>query len=482
MQILKSIIKSNNIPQNALVILTALITVMFILAMKPLHSIAAIVGILFLVISIFKPWIGVLIIVIILSSIIFENSLPILPVVGGSLHITDILLLALLFIIPFKLTINKNFKFNSTPLDIPLVLFYLAALLSTYFSITHFHTDFTPVIRMFRNVTYYLLFFAITNFVKNKKNIEFVIKGLIGIAALVGMAMIIQAIVGESIPLMPGRVEVAETFGQAYKATRILPPGQTLIFSMFTTLICVITFMHKPLLRSIYFYISLVVGAGLILTYNRNYWVAILFALSIFALLISGKSRRKLTARVAAIIIVAVILFYTFLGIGGRSREIIVSFSDRFTSLFAGRRLFHSASLNWRSKENRYAVEHIKERPIFGIGLGSKYRPGGTWRDDEGTYIHNGYLWILMKTGLIGFLPFMWFYISFLIRGFQNWRQINDAFLKAAFLGFTLSGTGILLAAIVNPLFMEWFAIVIIAVMVGLNESIIRISKMTYSQ
>ena len=44
-------------------------------------------------------------------------------------------------------------------------------------------------------------------------------------------------------------------------------------------------------------------------------------------------------------------------------------------------------------------------------------------------------------------------------------------------LGFTLSGLGILLANIVNPMFIQWFSIVVIATMIGLTEAIIRINE-----
>jgi len=49
--------------------------------------------------------------------------------------------------------------------------------------------------------------------------------------------------------------------------------------------------------------------------------------------------------------------------------------------------------------------------------------------------------------------------------------------LKSVVVGFMLSGVGILLAAIVIPVFMQWFAIVVIATMIGLTEAIIRINE-----
>jgi len=140
--------------------------------------------------------------------------------------------------------------------------------------------------------------------------------------------------------------------------------------------------------------------------------------------------------------------------------------------------MFRSATLEWRRIENEYAFMQIRKYPLFGIGLANDYRPHIFGMGDWATrYIHNGYLWIILKMGLIGFLPFLWFYLRFLLRGFSSWKKIEDAILRSAVTGFMLSGIGILLVVIVNPMFMEWKAIVMIATMIGLTEAIIRINE-----
>jgi len=201
-----------------------------IVELPPFLIIAAVGGIFLVAVSIFKPAIGVLALIAMISSIIFEDALPMIRVPGGSLHATDVLLLILLCIIPLKIASDKNYTFVKTPLDKPLLLFCLMALISAWVALVYFKVDFNAVMRRFRHITYYLTFFLVTNLVREKKEIKFVIKGLFAIATIVGMAMIVQAVVGESFQLMPGRVEAAETFGKFYGATRILPPGQTRLY------------------------------------------------------------------------------------------------------------------------------------------------------------------------------------------------------------------------------------------------------------
>jgi len=466
------------VSQYVICIFLGIILATFFLFTLPTFVLAITGGILLFIFSVYKPEIGILVIIIIISSVVYEAALPLIPIPIGSFHITDVLLLVLLGMIPFKLFTDRNFRLFSTPLDKPLLLFYLAVLISACNSIIFSKLDFNIVMRHFRLINYYLIYFVITNLIREKRQIKFIIKGLFVIATLVGIFMIIQTIVGESFQLMPGRLEQAETLGQIYKAVRLIPPGTILIFVVFLTTVCAITFANKPLLKSSYFYILLVVGTGILFTYWRSYWISIIFSLSICMIMISKRGKKRLLAWFVITVILMSVLSFTFISIGGRPRENLASISDRFTSLFTGERILYSDTLEWRKIEYEYALRNIVKYPLFGIGLAKNYRPYVFGAEDwYYWYIHNGFLWIILKIGLIGFLPFIWFYIRFLIRGFSNWKIIEDVVLKSAVTGFLLSGVGILLIAIIEPLFMQWYAIVMIATMFGLTEAIIRINN-----
>jgi hypothetical protein len=290
--------------------------------------------------------------------------------------------------------------------------------------------------------------------------------------------MIIQALVGEEFKLMPGRVEALRTLEKEYSATRLLPPGQDWIYVAFITAICVIIFANKPIIKSYYFYIMIILGFGLLLTYNRNYWVAILFSLSIFLLLIPRRKKIFFLSSFSPLALVTLVLIVssTFFVFGSKPKDFIVSVSDRAISLFAGQKIFPSGSLEWRKAENKYAIEQIISHPILGIGLGNNYRPENIWQGGAASYIHNGYLWIMLNMGFTGLLIYFWFYVRFLINGLLYLKKIKDDFLKSSIFGFMLSGIGILLASFVNPMFMKWYSIVVIATITGLTETIIKIN------
>lgn len=453
---------------------------LFFFITSPLFTLAVLVGGFIFFISIYKPEVGILIVVIILSSFVFERSLPLIPIPFGSFHVTDVILLSLLIVIPFKLFLDRSFRLVPTPLDAPLYLFYTAAIISVFRAVMFFGVDFNVVIRIFRIITYYLIFFVITNLLREKRQIKFVINGLFVVANIVGLSMIIQAIVGRSIRLLPGGLHAVGLF-----ASRIIPPGTTLIYIAFITAVCTIVFINRPILKSIHFYILPVIGTGILLTYFRSYWVAIIFSLSIFMVLISKRSKKRYIACLLIAVILMSIFSFTLLSIGGRPKEQLISIFDRFTSLFTGKKIFHMETLNWRWIENKFALRQIVKHPLLGIGLGNDFRARTSYRAGaldpvvqySSWWLHNAYLWILMKMGLIGFLTFLWFYIRFLMRGFSNWKKIKDVTLKSAVTGFMLSGVGIMLIVSIEPLFMMWDSIIVIATIIGLTEAIIKINK-----
>jgi O-antigen ligase len=437
-------------------------------------------GIFVLAIILRRPELGILIIVVLTSSIVFEESLPLVPIGVGSLHISDVLLLFMLGTLGYRYFTDKSFTFVKSPVNTPLLLFVAASLLSATISVTHYGADFNDIARLFRFISYYLLFFLITNLITEKGQVRFLIKALFAIAAVVAATMVLQAIIGDSIQLMPGRIESAATFSNEFETLRILPPGQTLVFVTFITSICALVFVQdKPVLFSGSFCLVLLLGMGIILTFNRSYWVAGILAVMILLMMTATENKIRLVALLTVVLISAGSILAMFGGTEGKLGATVDAVSERFSSLFAGSELEKSGPVRDRRIENEYAVEQIKRHPLLGIGLGNDYRPQIYGPDDKlNYYVHNAYLWLLTDLGIVGFLFYFWFYLRFLISTARNWKRISDNFLKSVVAGFMISAIVILLMALVIPLFMEWFSIVVIAVMMGLTETIIRNCEM----
>jgi len=88
--------------------------------------------------------------------------------------------------------------------------------------------------------------------------------------------------------------------------------------------------------------------------------------------------------------------------------------------------------------------------------------------------MHNVYLWVWVMMGFIGFIPFAWLYASFLRRGFTRWPKIGDPKLRAVVLGFTLAILGQAISNLVSPNFIQSWALIVFAIILGINELIFR--------
>jgi O-antigen ligase len=114
--------------------------------------------------------------------------------------------------------------------------------------------------------------------------------------------------------------------------------------------------------------------------------------------------------------------------------------------------------------------------------MGAAYRPVDLridWRDAAGfheltRHIHNGHLWILLQSGLLGYLSFVWLSLLFLVRGFRNWRRVSDHKMRGVLLGFTLVYLVVVIAAGANSSFMQWGWTPVFGILLGVNEIILR--------
>jgi hypothetical protein len=161
-----------------------------------------------------------------------------------------------------------------------------------------------------------------------------------------------------------------------------------------------------------------------------------------------------------------------------QATKLIEAFFTRLATLGSDKTLRES-SLQWRYIENRYAIPHITPPSLIGLGLGTRYRPFDPRLDgeegwDARRYVHNAHLWILLKTGLLGYICLMWLSLAFLRRGIRYWRLIPDSQMRGCVLGFTLTYLGVLIGAVVNPMLMQWFWTPVIGIMMGVNEVVLK--------
>ncbi len=448
---------------------------------SPVWTFIALASLLFGFATLKRPEVALLGILVATSSIIFENKLPLISIGIGSLHIPDFLLLGSLGLVAVRRLVKSDFKIVRTPLDLPLLIFYGAALSSSLIAVFQSSVEVEAARRGIRVVSYYLTFFIVTNLLRERRQLDLLLNCFFLLGTIIATVMFAQYLLGPSMPLLPGRVEPLRTQDVSYEeVTRILPPGLSIVLVSFATIFSILVLESIRPLGSIKFIQWGLLGMAVLISFLRSYWAALIGVFFLLALIVRGRDRQRLVGWGLVAFLLSVILLLPAIAEPNSAvgRLVGASFS-RLSTLWNAETL-NEGSLQWRYVENEYALRQITAHPLLGLGLGALYRPfdpridyaGMAW--DARGYLHNGHLWIMLDTGLLGYLALMWLSLAFLSRGFRHWRTIANYRMRGVVLGFTLIYLAILVAAVFNSTFMRWPWTPVIGIMMGVNEVIIR--------
>ena len=140
--------------------------------------------------------------------------------------------------------------------------------------------------------------------------------------------------------------------------------------------------------------------SGLILTQSRGYWLAFLFAAGCMFLIVPSAQKQRILLIIgigsAALLGLAVLLF------GDVVLVVFFGLTERLASLKTA--VTTDISLVNRFKESAAAWQHIKVNPILGYGMGVPYVFYDIVHEstDVDAFVHNGYLSIWYKFGIVG--------------------------------------------------------------------------------
>jgi hypothetical protein len=449
-----------------------------VLELPPLILLAGLSGIVFVVVVVKWPEIALLGILFVSSTIIDMNALPSISIGIGHLISYDFILIIPLAVVLVRALAEPRFKLFHTPVTLPMVGFYGIAILSTLMAIYQKSVSFNQSLSEIRDINGYLTFFMVTYLIRDERHLQRLVNGILLLSILVAIAMIVQYVVGSSIVILPGRVEDLGSEG----ITRVLPPGQSLVMIGFITTIILIIVDKKKTFTLSRLFQAFVLGFAVVITFNRNFWAAIGMALLLMACLIPIPNKVKLIKFFSIALLIVIIIVPVFLSLDSRLSNLVDSVTSRFMTMFNPNTL-NESSLKYREVENSYVFPQIASHPFLGLGLGTIYRPWDRRIDpplssftyEKRAYIHNGHLWVILKTGLVGYFFLMWSILLFLKRSFQKWQQISNPFLRTVVLSFAVSVVGLLASAVVNPIFQDPYWAPIIGIMLATNEVIFRI-------
>lgn len=444
-----------------------------LLILGPLPTIGILLVPILLVILFKAPELLLLAMLVYTSGLTPSQFNPYINLGVGHFQISDLILISMLGVAGFRIVTERSFQFRKTPLDWAIILYCLAVFWGIYTSVTQYGTTFSDTTYEARIMLTYSVFFAVTQLLRKPDQIKRLVIGIFIIGMIVSVLLILQVLTGFNLSFVPS------SYFRVDNLTRAYHPG---FYAVFITMMMLVSLIaaRKMELRTLSLWLAVVMlGLSITISLGRNIVFSTLIAIGTLVILLRQAERRRLILSIFAIVFIAALLF-GILGALNPSSALLA-----YPSALMGR-LFHlvetdplspNETLLWRVEETGYAWDQIEEHPFFGIGLFTPYRPPFFEGDTLQAYIHNGYLWVWLKTGLIGLLSFLFLIFGFVLHGFLNWKKVQDPFLRSITLGASLIIFAMAFSNFVAPILIESFNLAFFAVTIGIGESILAMKS-----
>jgi O-antigen ligase len=224
---------------------------------------------------------------------------------------------------------------------------------------------------------------------------------------------------------------------------------------------------------------------ALLLAQTRSAWIGAIVGLVALAVMLRCFSRRDrslLGGRHQMIVPLAVVL-----GAGGLfllSSRSVWTVQSRASTLAAGA---HNPTFAWRIDMWQSAWELIRERPLFGWGIGTypleqaRTAAGRVPRDliqltgpTLAEEAHNEYLQLAAEMGLLGLGLYLWMLVSFFAYGVRELRRREDGFRKLVLMGCVAGVAAQAVDALSNPAWRFADVSFLLWLMMGLGIAAVR--------
>lgn len=204
---------------------------------------------------------------------------------------------------------------------------------------------------------------------------------------------------------------------------------------------------------------------GVLLTQFRAYYVVLLLAIGLVALLVEPSLRRRVLKLYGILLLLLCLILVTVLG--PQLLAVAVGLIDRFMSI--GQAGTNDLSILSRILETQVVLDFIWQSPIVGHGLGFEYGffdPSYryTWVK---SYTHNTYLSILLELGLVGLVLLLWGWLGSIVRGLGLIRRAQDAKTRLLAVLIVATLAPLLLSALTSASFSTMDVFVLHAVLWG---------------
>jgi O-antigen ligase len=362
----------------------------------------------------------------------------------------------------------------STVLTPTVLLFCLAMFVASMAGMVYNNVYLRAMVQEARPYSFYLMFFVVLLGIRGRRELNILMYSLYGMAIAVAVLMYVQFVVGDRATMFIGSSIRIESFGTF--AGRILPPGQNLIWMItpfvLVRLVRLQGWKHHWVAASL-----LVLMGGLMLTFTRSVWMGLILAMGIMAFLGRGTVRRSILRTFGVMGGFAVMLLLVLSLVSTSEDNYVAPYINRFLSVFKLESYSEGSSGGARLMEIEEAWPRIQENPWLGVGVGGVYRWEQAWDQRDQlhfqrgvTYMHNNYVLVLTKAGIIGLVTLLVMLVSFLVRARRIAARLpreDDRLLVTACIG---SVAAVMLASLMQPSLWHPASVPLIGTIFGIVE------------
>lgn len=361
----------------------------------------------------------------------------------------------------------------TTPMTIAVLSFLLVILVTAVSGVVFSDVHVPYMVEQARPFSFYLMFFVTLLCVRSDKSLRGMLLVIAAMSLIVGVGMALQFFTGDRVRIFIGDFRL-ESFGRF--AGRVLPPGQALVWLAIPMLVSVAAVVHRSLRAWLVVALS-ASTIGLLLTFTRAMWVGTLAGIVLMMIVGTGVERSGLR-RITLAFVAAITVILLGLGtLSTDSEDYMGAYIGRFTSLFYGDTYADASTFGARVHEIGAAWEQIVKHPWFGIGIGNYYTFDLQW--DQATfshvwrgvsYIHNVYVNILCKAGILGLATLLSMCFTFIARGIRIHRQLSNPVDAAIALGAVGTTISCMVGSLMQPSLAAEGPVTLIGIAWGVTE------------
>jgi len=422
-----------------------------------------------------------------------------IPLPLGGLYPNDVALLGLLALLAVRALVTGGLRVDWWPVNRALLVFLGLVLASLVYATRFREVELRQALNELRPLAYYSLSILTVMAITRRRQRIALVVGLFVLADVIGAALFLQQFAGAGSFLLPGMAdwqvdavgatgitgEPSGTPGQGFGFVRVVPPAHLLLFIL--SVLGFVWASASGLRRSIRVLCAaqfVFLNAAMLLTYTRAQWIASVISLAIVVVLLPRAVRARLMGY-GLVGVATALLGVGLVGAGIQPPIEVPAFGaiiSRATSTLSPDQTFNSSSLQWRGFEIEAALQSLVNAPQ-GVGLGNAYRPVTTFGGEAAGYqgaeplnrfVHNSYLYIAVKVGVLGLAAFLWFCLAFVTNGWRVFRRLADGPDRWLMLAMLAAFVGIMQWSFTEANFMQTGSTVVIGLMIGLAGTLVR--------